>query len=305
MAKYTVIIPHYNDFKRLGRALHSVPRRGDVEVIVVDDCTPDFEAYSDFKRLWVDVCFFRQKKNSGAGAARNAGLSIATGKYILFADSDDEFLPVVFDTLDACLQGDDITYFTAEAIQENTGLPSVRADAFNDLCFTYLNDKSKESLDNIRYRHCVPWAKAYSKEFLDRINIRFDETFVSNDVYFNVVSAARATSIKVIGDCLYRVYRLSDSLTSTESAGRLVERVRVSAGVARALKDLGVGERRSATGYILQSFKYGPLVFSKVLMISIKSDLDIDFFKVFKLSRWKKFVERAKVKRDETRSEGG
>ena len=93
----SVIIPAYNAQLTIDRALKSVvdqtilPR----EVIVVDDGSTD-ETYRAAQG-WLDrmhginLVVLRQK-NSGPGAARNHGISIATSDFIAFLDSDDEWL---------------------------------------------------------------------------------------------------------------------------------------------------------------------------------------------------------------------
>ncbi len=68
-------------------------RVGDVEVIVVDDASSDnttdvlTQIYGDRIRL------MRLRDRRGAGAARNAGVALARGKFVAFLDSDDVWLP--------------------------------------------------------------------------------------------------------------------------------------------------------------------------------------------------------------------
>src|SRR5690554_4522298 len=129
MIKYSLIVPHYNDAFRLGRLLKSLPQRDDFQVIVVDDCSPDQEGLGAVKQQFGQVFFLSAPSNQGAGSARNIGLRHAKGQFILFADADDEFLPNAFNVLDQELKSDiDIAFFLAEAWQEESNKPSVRAD---------------------------------------------------------------------------------------------------------------------------------------------------------------------------------
>lgn len=293
--KYSLIVPHYNDVYRLKRLLSSLPVRDDLQVLVIDDCSPDQHSLNKFKNKFSDVTYLSTPTNKGAGAARNIGLQHIKGEFIVFADADDEFLPGAFEVFDENVSSDiDVTYFLAEAWQEESGQPSVRADSLNQLCNSYLKEPSEQDLQKLKLAHCVPWAKVYKKEFIESTNIKFDETFVSNDIYFNVVNAVLAKNIAVFSEKVYKVYRLSDSLTSTTTSERLIERVEVSAKLAGKLKDLGIKEKRSASGYILDSLNYGISTFLKVLYISIRSDMQLNLFRVFQPQRWLAFFRRKK-----------
>jgi len=104
----SIIIPNFNRRSTIGRAIRSVveqhylSERDDWELIVVDDGSTDGSA--DFIRDSFDFVKVVEQKNAGVSAARNAGLSYATGDWIALLDSDDEWLPhklsAQFDLLD-------------------------------------------------------------------------------------------------------------------------------------------------------------------------------------------------------------
>ena len=90
--KISIIVPIYNVEKYLARCITSLLNQtlSDIELILVDDESPDScpqlcdnYAQKD-KRIKVI-----HKKNGGLGYARNSGLDIANGEYIMFVDSDD------------------------------------------------------------------------------------------------------------------------------------------------------------------------------------------------------------------------
>lgn len=87
--KYSIIIPHFNDFKSLERLLNSIPSRDDIEIIVIDDKSTDEYDLDSIK----SKCIFLNNETpiKSAGTCRNIGLKIAKGKWLLFADSDDVF----------------------------------------------------------------------------------------------------------------------------------------------------------------------------------------------------------------------
>jgi glycosyltransferase involved in cell wall biosynthesis len=95
MAPYfSVVIPVYNRASVLGAAIRSVFAQGeqDFEIIVVDDGSRDNPA-AIVQRLGDRRVTCIRQENRGGGAARNAGIDCAQGRFIAFLDSDDEFLP--------------------------------------------------------------------------------------------------------------------------------------------------------------------------------------------------------------------
>lgn len=94
--KVSVVIPFFNRSKQVVEAVKSVlaQTNQNFEIILVDDCST--EKYPDLNKLIKgkkNIKLIKQKRNSGAGAARNAGLRAAKGDYVAFLDSDDQFLP--------------------------------------------------------------------------------------------------------------------------------------------------------------------------------------------------------------------
>lgn len=95
----SVIIPAYNAAASLAGCLDSVTGHG-AEVIVVDDGSEDGTA--DVVSGYPGVVLVRQE-NRGVSAARNAGMAVASGDYLVFADDDDSVFPQALDRLRAAL----------------------------------------------------------------------------------------------------------------------------------------------------------------------------------------------------------
>ncbi|MDO5447828.1 MAG: glycosyltransferase family A protein [Prevotellaceae bacterium] len=109
--KFSIIIPAYNDKGTLEECLGSVLSQGfdDMEVIVVDDGS---ETPVSIERS--PIVNLIRITHAGLSAARNAGISIAKGDYLLFIDSDDWIergtLKVLCDAVDANPDCDIIEY---------------------------------------------------------------------------------------------------------------------------------------------------------------------------------------------------
>lgn len=99
MIKVSVIIPTYGEPKRLEKAIKSVLQQSlkEIELIIVDD--NDQQSIFRIKteeviRLFDNddrIHYIKHAKNMNGAAARNTGLQVATGEYISFLDSDDEY----------------------------------------------------------------------------------------------------------------------------------------------------------------------------------------------------------------------
>ena len=114
--KISIIIPVYNVEKYLRECLDSILAQSykDFEIILVDDGSTDSSGnICDEYSMKYENIKVLHKNNNGLSSARNAGLDIAQGEYILFIDSDDVVSPVMLETLMAHVAGYDIVSYTA------------------------------------------------------------------------------------------------------------------------------------------------------------------------------------------------
>ena len=95
--KVSVIIPVYNRASMIQRAIDSVLMQTypSIELIVVDDASDDdldfvLDTYRESGELAFEL--IRLAENSGVSVARNKGIELASGEWISFLDSDDEWL---------------------------------------------------------------------------------------------------------------------------------------------------------------------------------------------------------------------
>lgn len=97
--KLSVVVPTWNRAHLVCDAIDSAlnQRPGGVEVIVVDDVSTDNTAAVLGDRYGGSIRLLRRGERGGAGAARNAGVALASGEFVAFLDSDDVWLPGKFD----------------------------------------------------------------------------------------------------------------------------------------------------------------------------------------------------------------
>ena len=95
-ATVSVIIPAYKAARYIAEALDSVLAQtfSGLEVIVVNDCSPDTEQLNEvLEGFRGRVTYIQREKNGGPGAARNTGIVAARGEYLAFLDADDYWEP--------------------------------------------------------------------------------------------------------------------------------------------------------------------------------------------------------------------
>ena len=104
MIQLSVIVPVYNVEKYILKCIESIFCQGiddnTFELIIVNDGTKDnsMELISDIINRHANVIVINQE-NKGLSEARNSGLAKASGKYILFVDSDDFLIDNTFKPL--------------------------------------------------------------------------------------------------------------------------------------------------------------------------------------------------------------
>lgn len=119
---FSIIIPTYNSFKKLLRALESLQNQTfqNFEVIIIDDGSTD-ETSQKIAEVLSPRFFYFYKTNGGPASARNFGIQKATGKYLCFLDADDEFLPNKLSVFyQACEQNHLFLFSDAEFINETS-----------------------------------------------------------------------------------------------------------------------------------------------------------------------------------------
>lgn len=96
--RLSVVIPTWNRAHLVCDAIDSAlhQRPGQVEVIVADDASTDDTAVVVTRVYGNRIRVLRLTNRGGAGAARNAGVALATGEFVAFLDSDDVWLPGKF-----------------------------------------------------------------------------------------------------------------------------------------------------------------------------------------------------------------
>ena len=220
MINYSIIIPHKNIPDLLQRCLDSIPRRDDIQIIIVDDNSNpqkvDFENFPGLGDPCVEVYFTKEGK--GAGYARNVGLKYAKGKWLFFADSDDtytsSFSKFLTDSKDLVA---DVVYFKANLI--NNDVSKSPFFLMNYYITQYLYHGG--ALSDVKFGAWEPWNKMISRQLVVQNNILFDEIPSSNDKMFSLKVGKFAERVIVIEQYLYNYILRKNSIIHNRNSNRL------------------------------------------------------------------------------------
>ena len=233
---YTFIIPHRNIPHLLSRCLAAIPRRPDVQIIVVDDASDpsvtDFSRFPGLDDPQVEVVFTRSGR--GAGYARNVGLERAAGKWVVFADADDYYLdnlPAMMDRyVDA--EADMVVFKHAKYSEEGVRLPL----RFLDMAI-FTSYFRHGDMDYLRYVYCVPFGRFIRRSAIG--GLRFQEVAYSNDVMFFLRLSTSGIRISVVDEVVYAYVVRKGSLLTTVHWKNLYTRCRVSLDAVCYLREKG------------------------------------------------------------------
>lgn len=216
MINYSFIIPHHNTPDLLQRLIDTIPQREDIEIIIVDD-NSDEDKKANISRSDVKTIFISKEHTKGAGKARNVGMNVAEGKWLLFADADDMYKTGFLGVLDKYKNDDiDVLYFNIESFDSDTLAPLLNSKndrAIKSRLLFYNYDGSARRTKELVYLNWEPWNKMVSSVFIKRFRICFEEVSRGNDVFFSIQVGYFAKKIKIENVILYMLSYCKSSIT--------------------------------------------------------------------------------------------
>lgn len=218
----SVVMPVYNGEDCLRECLDSICAQTlrDIEIICVDDGSSDGslaildEYASKDKRIRVIA-----QPNSGAAAARNKGIAIASGEYLSVLDSDDRFEPDMLEKMVARARSADaqIVICRCEGFEDGTEKPVPMMWSLQDK-FVPSEVFSAEDMGDALFFFTQGWAwdKLYRMSFVRENGLEFQNLKSSNDMLFTFLSLALAQRITVMNNVFIHQRRgCSTSISAT------------------------------------------------------------------------------------------
>ena len=175
MTHISVITPVYNAESTLARCLDSILSQTfpPYELIVIDDgCTDSSSTILKQYAGKHDFISIVTQVNQGVSAARNAGINVSKGDWIMFVDADDYLAPTTLETLAANISGElslaGLTICTAQKIYEQNLFQN------NVEKGTYGVMNISAALSSLSYyTFCGPVCKLFRADIIKNNHIRF------------------------------------------------------------------------------------------------------------------------------------
>ena len=278
MTKLSIIVPIYGVEQYLHKCVDSLLNQdislSEYEIILVDDESPDMcpKICDDYAAAYENIRVIHQK-NGGLSAARNSGIEVATGKYIMFVDSDDYIEPNVLSGL------------LAQAEQDNLDVLRYRLQYVNPQYEVYNpyesdpfkgNDYSEEPTDGVTFLNtrmstaCYAWAFVLKRELLDGClftpGIYFEDTDWTPRM---LVKAKRVASTNtIVYNYLQREGSITKAVNRSKQQKVLDDKMRLIGEMQRQAKEL-------------QEKGFNNAWFSRMIadtVISVIGILSVDFY---------------------------
>jgi glycosyltransferase involved in cell wall biosynthesis len=205
----SVIIPIYKVEKYLDKCVASVLQQKftDFELILVDDGSPDNcpEMCDDYARKDNRIKAIH-KVNGGLSDARNAGIAIAQGDFIMFIDGDDylegsSFLDKVTDRIKQ--NSADVTLYGTKNLNYLTGEEEVIRSRYDISALRSNRENAIKSLFKTRHFPRTAWVLAVRKELITENQLYFVKDIKSEDVDWLINVFLHARSFDAVNDAFY------------------------------------------------------------------------------------------------------
>lgn len=297
--RVSVIIPAYNSSEYIQECIDSLVSQTlkNVEFIFVDDgstdATLDIIQKNALKDSRIKII---SQQNQYAGVARNNGLNIASGEYIIFLDSDDFFdISLLEKTYNAAQKtGAEIVIFKGREYNIKTAM-------FNSCKFP-LSEKLFPQKDIFTYKDfcenlyqansCIAWNKLIKKSLIDKLGIKFQEIQSSNDTVFVYTLLVCASSMTFLNETLvnYRVGR-DNSLQRSKSknwecifkAFYSLKQKLIEIGMYKHLKKTFLNKALHAIIYYINTTDYKTNIY-------IKAALKNHYMKLLDMYQYRDFI---------------
>lgn len=256
----SVIVPVYKVEAYLDACVESIAGQTwkDLEILLVDDGSPDrcgilCDQWAKKDRRIRVI----HKENGGLSSARNAGLDVCRGDWVLFVDSDDTIHPqtvqLLYEAASArpgCPLAMCEFYHTSDFPRPTPPPVTMEADTVRYLEGRELWDTFYDDQKNVQF--IVAWNKLYRRELWD--GVRYPVGRIHEDEFVTYRLIYQAQRIAWVQLPLYAYYQRAGSIMATESTKSLLDGLEAlgqrAAFVRKKLPDYTVTDYSTLTGVI-------------------------------------------------------
>lgn len=246
----SIIIPVYNGERYLKECLNSLLAQTlqSIEIICVNDGSTDStpELLEQYAKKDVRIRVLHQEKQ-GAGPARNYGMSVAKGEYLLFLDADDTFHSKLCELAYYKCKYDmaDMVVFGASRMDMQTGERTkmtwvLREELLPEKGVFSAKDTNEKIFQIVSG---CPWSKMFKRSFVEKNHLQWQNLRNANDVFFvrsALTTAKRITSLKRD----FVLYRYNDGAnTQSTKAAAPIEFYKAFKALKEDLKARGLFDK--------------------------------------------------------------
>lgn len=207
MKKVSVIVPIYNAEKHLSDTIDCIINQtyDNIEIILINDGSKDKskEIIDKYKKKYSNKVIAVHQENQGVSITRNNGLKYVTGYYVTYMDNDDlinknyieEYVKANDNDYDIIIGG-----YIRKTYQGKT---LFTRKLKNDVISPYIQ--------------LACWGKLYKYSFIKENNIKFLDTKIADDFYFNILAYKKTSKIKIIDNVGYQWMYNDQSLSNNEN----------------------------------------------------------------------------------------
>lgn len=228
--KVSIVIPCYNVDKYIEECLNSVLNQtySNLEVVVIDDGSNDGtrRILEEYQNRYRNIKLLIQK-NKGMGSARNAGVRVCSGDYLLFVDADDYIQNDTIETLVNAVSGKEIeiAYYGIKSFldDETEEKKLFEYTPLNDF-YRIISGKEYVTLciNNDCYYVSI-WQRFISTEFLKSINLSFRESILYEDNAYSLKLDLSANRVISLPEKMYFRRVRSNSIMTSKICEKNIE----------------------------------------------------------------------------------
>lgn len=235
--KYSFIVPIYNVEQYIKKCVDSLLEQTykDFEIVLVDDGSTDSSGLiaDNYAEKWPQFITVKHQINKGLGGARNTGIELSKGDYLVMVDSDDYVSEKLLEIVDRYLvqYNNDLLIFDY-IVEEEDGSQRVQR-LHNITSYTPITPK--------QYLLETPaaWNKIYRASLFKETGVRFPARIFYEDLATSPCFAIYAVNIGVIEEALYHYIQRGTSIMHTSNTQRMTEIIPAAQKVLEYYKQQG------------------------------------------------------------------
>ncbi|WP_300080606.1 glycosyltransferase family 2 protein [uncultured Thomasclavelia sp.] len=205
----TLIIPVYNAGENIEHCIQSILKQtvSYFEVLLINDGSTDdsLERIKEYENKYPNIFRVLSHENMGVVKTRHRGIKESKTKYIMFIDNDDFIDPNYVETMTNSIMDGDYDIVVS----------GYRRATLDKVMFTVPSYPDEWS----KYRMTAPWARIFKRSLIVDNDVRFLETVIGEDAYFNMSAYLYTNKIKTITYVGYNWYYEENSVSNQKQKG--------------------------------------------------------------------------------------